>query len=154
MTVQLFQSSKTSRVSHRCWEHGGMCPLIERAWVNTWWEHGGTSNGVEKYLWRSKFVIKVAGYKSASLQIYEKRTSSHIFFKDFSQILKVVSTTFLLVCFACLKESTCEARETLFLFHFESSFHSWDNQFLSFQISECHDAINCLSMKHETHHNE
>ena len=38
-----------------------------------------------------------------------------------------------------------------FLFHFESSFHSWDNQILTFQTLKCHDVIKCLSMKHETH---
>ena len=38
--------------------------------------------------------------------------------------LKVVSATFLLVCFLCLKESTRETRKNVFYFHFESSFHS------------------------------
>ena len=33
-----------------------------------------------------------------------------------------------------------------FLFHFESSFHSWDNNILIFQIFKCHDVIKCLSM--------
>ena len=30
--------------------------------------------------------------------------------------LKVVSATFLLVCFVCLKESTCETRKNAFYF--------------------------------------
>ena len=30
--------------------------------------------------------------------------------------VKVVSTTFLLVCFVCLKESTCETRKNVFYF--------------------------------------
>ena len=33
-----------------------------------------------------------------------------------SDYLKVVSTTFLLVCFVCLKESTCETRKNVFYF--------------------------------------
>ena len=33
-----------------------------------------------------------------------------------SLYLKVVSTTFLLVCFVCLKESTCETRKNVFYF--------------------------------------
>ena len=70
------------------------------------------------------------------------------------QPLKVVSATFLLVCFVCLKESTLKTRKNVFLFHFESSFHSWDNQILTFQIFKCHDVIKCLSMKHETHFTE
>ena len=42
-------------------------------------------------------------------------------------------------------------KENKILFHFESSFCSWDNQILTFQIFKCHDVIKCLSMKHETH---
>ena len=42
-------------------------------------------------------------------------------------------------------------KEKCFLLHFESSFRSWDNQILNFQIFKCHDIIKCLSMKHETH---
>ena len=38
-----------------------------------------------------------------------------------------------------------------FLFHVESSFHSWDNQILTFEMLICHDVIKCSSMKHETH---
>ena len=45
--------------------------------------------------------------------------------------LKVVSTTLLLVCFSSLKESTFETSKT-FLFHFESSFCSRENQILVF----------------------
>ena len=40
-------------------------------------------------------------------------------------------------------------KEKCFLFHFECSFRSWDNQVLNFQIFKCHDVIKCLSMKHE-----
>ena len=32
-------------------------------------------------------------------------------------------------------------KEKCFLFHFESSFRSWDNQILTFQIFKCHDVI-------------
>ena len=42
-------------------------------------------------------------------------------------------------------------KEKCFLFHFESSFHFWDNKILNFQIFKCHNIIKCLSMKHETH---
>ena len=31
-------------------------------------------------------------------------------------MLKVVSTTFLVVCVVCLQESTCETRENIFYF--------------------------------------
>ena len=64
--------------------------------------------------------------------------------------LKVISATFLLVCFECLKESIFETRKknVFFFFHFESSFRSWDNQILNFEIFKCHYVIKCLSLKH------
>ena len=36
--------------------------------------------------------------------------------KNDNNNLKVVSATFLLVCFVCLKESTCETRKNVFSF--------------------------------------
>ena len=36
--------------------------------------------------------------------------------EDYQKALKIVSTTFLLVCFVCLKESTCETRKNVFNF--------------------------------------
>ena len=41
-------------------------------------------------------------------------------------------------------------KEKCFLFHFEISCRSWDNQILTFHIVKCYDVIKCLSMKHET----
>ena len=60
--------------------------------------------------------------------------------------------------FACLffrfKRENLWNKEECFLFHLESSFRSWDNQIVTFQIFDCHDIIKCLSMKHETHFTE
>ena len=56
------------------------------------------------------------------------------------------STTFLLVNFVCLKESTCEKR---FLFNFKSSLRSRENQILEFFIFKFRDIIKCLSIKQE-----
>ena len=67
--------------------------------------------------------------------------------------LKVVSATFLLLCFVCFTERTFETKEH-FLFHFESSFDSRDNQVLNFQIFKFHEFIKCLSMKNGTHFTE
>ena len=58
--------------------------------------------------------------------------------KSYIPLLKVVSATFLLVCFVSLKESTFETRKC-FLFHFVSCFCSEDNQILTFQILKCHE---------------
>ena len=69
-------------------------------------------------------------------------------------ILNVVSTTFLLVFFLSLKESTSETRKNLFLFHFKSSFRSPENQILEFYIFKFHDVIKCLSIKQEIYFTE
>ena len=45
-------------------------------------------------------------------------------------------------------------KEECFLFHFENSFRSWDNQILTFQIFRCHDFIKSPSMKYKTHFTE
>ena len=45
-------------------------------------------------------------------------------------------------------------KEKCFLSHFKSSFCSWDNQVLNFQVLKSHDVIKCLSMKHETYFTE
>ena len=54
--------------------------------------------------------------------------------------LKVLSTSFLLLSFASLKDSNCKRRKYVL-----------DNQILIFQIFRCHNVIKCLSMKHKTH---
>ena len=41
--------------------------------------------------------------------------------------LKIVSATFLLICFLSLNESTCQTKEKCFLFHIKNSFCSWEN---------------------------
>ena len=64
-------------------------------------------------------------------------------------MLKVVSATFLLVCFLSLNESTCQTGKDVFLFHFKSSFRSQENQILEFYILKFHDVIKCLSIKQE-----
>ena len=56
--------------------------------------------------------------------------------------------------FFMAKKSTFETRKNVFLFHFESSFRSRDNQILIFQIFKYYDVIKCLRMKHETHFTE
>ena len=73
------------RVSHRCWENrgetlqnlmggggGGLCQNMGRA-----------LEAVKKYLWRSSFDSKLAGYKPASLQIC-KNELLHTYFQGFS----------------------------------------------------------------------
>ena len=51
--------------------------------------------------------------------------------------LKVAPATFLLLCFVCLKEHFW-SKKKYFLFHFKSSFHSWDSNFSDIQISWRH----------------
>ena len=53
--------------------------------------------------------------------------------------------------FCMFKREHLWNKKKYFLFHLESSFHSWDHQILTFQIFKFHDVIKCRSMKHETH---
>ena len=46
-----------------------------------------------------------------------------------------------------VEKSNCGTIKIIF-FHFESSFHSWYNPILNFQIFECDDTIKCQGMKH------
>ena len=69
-------------------------------------------------------------------------------------LLKVVTATFLLVCFSSLSEAEhLWNKEKCFLFHFERSFRSWDNHFnfLDIQMSWRHQMPN---MKHKTNFTE
>ena len=70
-----------------------------------------------------------------------------------NQCLKVVSATFLLVCFLlCLNESTCETKKNV-LFFLQKLF-SWENQILEFYIFKYHDVIKCSSIKQVIHFTE
>ena len=53
-----------------------------------------------------------------------------------SNIVKTVSATFLLLCFLCLKESTCEiiSLQKLFLFSWKSDFRILDIQIPRYQM--------------------
>ena len=51
------------------------------------------------------------------IEIYSKRNEGKsVTAERFTRILKVVSTTFLLVCFLSLNESTCRTRTNVFYF--------------------------------------
>ena len=52
-----------------------------------------------------------------------RNNKNYIKIQQYTQDLKVVPATVLLVSFICLKESTLETRKC-FLFYFESSFRS------------------------------
>ena len=64
--------------------------------------------------------------------------------------LKVVSTTFVLVYFAYVKDTTC-GRKIKFFYFISKAFFSWDNQILTFPVFKCHDVIKFLSLRHEIH---
>ena len=72
ITLRLGINTISIRVSHRCWEHGGLFKI--QRWVT--WARGLKTLFLklckiyEKYLWRSSFVTKVAGYKPGNLQLY------------------------------------------------------------------------------------
>ena len=58
-------------------------------------------------------VIHIPGYDYEFTATEGEKGGTFI---HISQDLKVVSATFLLVCFVCLKESTCETRKNAFYF--------------------------------------
>ena len=63
---------------------------------------------------------------------------------------RVVSATFLLVCFLSINESTFQTRKSV-LVYFKSSFHSRENQILKFYILKFIDVIKFRSIKQEIH---
>ena len=65
----------------------------------------------------------------------------HFEFSD----LKVVSATFLLVCFVCLKESTCETRKNDFYFTSKALFVLEIIKFYLFRYSEIMTSSNAQS---------
>ena len=68
-------------------------------------------------------------------------------------LLKVVSATFLLVCFVCLKASICETRKKIFI-PLRKLFSFLRKSNFNFQVFKCHGIIKCLSMKHKPHFTE
>ena len=58
---------------------------------------------------------------------------------------------FLTSLFCMPKREDLWNKEKCFLFHFESSFRSSDNQILNFQVFICHGVIKCLSTKNDTY---
>ena len=104
-------------------------------------------------IWSSEWVVYACYYMFwIDLFMLELEPNLFIFYWR-NNVLKVVSATFLLVCFLSKREHSWN-KEKCFLFHLESSFRSWDNQILNFQIFKCYDVIKCSSMKHETHFTE
>ena len=75
--------------------------------------------------------------------LIQKHRNGWVTFKD------CVSYIFASLFYMC-KWEVLWNKEKGFSFYFESSFRSWDNQILTFQIFKCYDDIKCLSMKHET----
>ena len=70
------------------------------------------------------------------------------------RFLKVVSATFLVVCFVSLMYSTCETRKGVFYFTLKALFVLEIINFLTFQIFKSHDVVKCPSMKFEAYFTE
>ena len=66
-------------------------------------------------------------------------------------MLKVVSATFLLVCFICVKKSTFETRKNVFYFTLKALVIL---EISDFDFLDSHDVIKCPSMKRKTHFTE
>ena len=113
-------------------------------------------------------TVSLSG-KPESIQWIYRKLSTDVFCRNMSRcifaflhyakqrvfvILKVVSATFLLVCFFRSKQEYLSNYGKCFLFHFKSSFRSRENQILEFYIFKFHDVIKCLSIKQEMYFNE
>ena len=83
---------------------------------------GNVKNLVPNFFDKEKYVLL-----SENVQLY----------------LKVVSATYLLVCFLSLNNSTCQTRKNVFYFTSKALF-----------VLKFHDVIKCLSIKEEIHFTE
>ena len=77
-------------------------------------------------------------------------------YNDVNKVLKgispLTSRVHIFVSVFCIsKREHLWNEEKCFLFHFESSFRSWNNQTVTFEVFKFHDVIKFLSMKQETH---
>ena len=73
----------------------------------------------------------IANSNETCTTLKSKKEELHMAIKR-KNTLKVVSATFWLVCFLSINNSTCQIRKNVFLFHFKSSFCSWENPILEF----------------------
>ena len=89
-------------------------------------------------------------YKNTQLLVFVTVLLNYFHEANIKGCVRYIFTSLFCMC----KREYFRKKEKCFLFHFESSLHSWDNQFLSFQIFKCHDVIKCLTMKHETQFTE
>ena len=120
---------------------------LEPGWVKVLLKFGCTiyTNGCQSSSNKQNDDLQIEKEKNKKLRCVPpwnfvdatpKTTTSFNFIGyPYKVFLKVVSATFLQVCFLRLKESTYETRKNVFLFHLKSFFRSWDNQILTFQIS-------------------
>ena len=74
--------------------------------------------------------------------------------EDINKLVKACFRYIFTSLFCMSKREHLWNKEKCFSFHFESSFRSWDNQILYFQIFKRHDVIKCLNMKREIHFTE
>ena len=115
-----------------CWAGQKLILLRKRRWF-CWWY---SPSCLAKFLWyhyelefpavavwysRSTIMtMKVPVFREEEVSIrqflkFSSFTKTHIYLFSFWN-LKVVSATFLPVCFVCLRESTCESRTNVFYF--------------------------------------
>ena len=100
-----------------------------------------------------KFTQISHAISRASENKYYKKTEQDLCYIPRSSLKGCVCYIFASLFFMSEREGYW-IKEECFLFYLESSFHSWDNQNLTFQIFKCHDVIKCPSMKQEIYFTE
>ena len=101
--------------------------------------------------WKTSFLGSVTEERCCSKQSYPGSSCGKPI-----RVLKAVfkgSVRYTFTSFCMSKRKLFRNKEKC-LFHFDSSFSSWENQVLTFHMFKCHDAIKCLNMKPKIHFTE
>ena len=120
------------------------------------WTHNVQTGHKEK-IWKIRHVkkqVKPTKLYDDKNKIPKRNSEAFLNLILRSVSLKVVSATFMLVCFLSLNKSIFQIRKNVFLFHFKSSFRSRENQILQSYIFKFRDVIKCLNIKKEIHFTE
>ena len=100
-------------------------------WIRT--THKPSKVPIGKNFFPSAYVTVTACFDKCFL--FHPITGRHCFF--FKGCVRYIFASL----FFMSKREHLWNKEECFLFHLESSFRSWDNQTLNFQIFKCHDVI-------------
>ena len=94
------------------------------------------------FVWNNGLVVKVLDSQSSPGVFSSKWNEQKMVITDSEKLKGCVGYIFASLFYKSKREH--KNKDICFSFHFESSFRSWDNQILYFQIFRYHDVIKCL----------